>query len=323
MRKSSKYSYLALSGFAYPEPCTDVSVWEYAGDFLRDPLTAGQRCDPRYLLNQRVAANYFLDWIRGRGGHLTFEQFLRAQHRIASLGLEGNRPYRIPVDYDAWLEPELRSNVVFYHAPLGSSQFRETFPGVFRSELEIRAIQHPATDILSVSRSDHEWLSACCASSPINALSWRDGKLAQDGGLPSNVALGIRFSLQLPGAPPPITLQISLRADGTLQRRAPVGDLRTLLFRRCEYLADLLKREFSNSTVGRSRFILVALLYYHSCINLMPFSNINNSLFMGHLNACLRCAGQEGLAHANWDTFAMITAPRDFAALVLRRYRWS
>jgi hypothetical protein len=55
--------------------------------------------------------------------------------------------------------------------------------------------------------------------------------------------------------------------------------------------------------------------YYHSAINWMPFSNINNSILMAQVNSLRRCLGVSPLPHGNLDTFALLTTSDGFLRL--------
>ena len=303
--------------FRYPPPDSHASEYEWLTDFIRSSEAGTQRYDLCYVQNQQEAANYFLEWINGNSKE-NYNNLLRTQHRIASLGYLGDRPYRIPIDKNDWLVPEIRKDYIFYHTPKGSRHFRETYPGLFRSDLEEMNIEHPAIDILTVSKGDYDLCFSSCPSSPLMHMFRVAGRLATQANAQSAEQHQIIFPSIGQRVGDGILLTIMLHPDGVLERHAPTGVIRTHLFERCSQLATLIRNEFFQKTTRLPRFLLLLFFHYHSCINLMPFSNVNNSIFMGQVNACLRSIGMQGLPHTNWDTAAFITAPRDFAVMMTR-----
>jgi hypothetical protein len=63
------------------------------------------------------------------------------------------------------------------------------------------------------------------------------------------------------------------------------------------------------------RLFELIVLYYHGGINWMPFSNINNSIFMAHMNSLRRCIGLRPLAHANLDVLGLLASSSGFKRL--------
>lgn len=299
--------------FRYPNPATieqGLSGFPFH-DFVRVAKKGhAPRVDPCYLLNQAEGANFFLQWF-STSHDINFESMLLEHHRIACLGLAGNRPYRIPNPRGKWLEPIDVSRERIRYETTNCYYWRETFPGQFRWELEAKGLEHPSTDLLRLNRSQFRELRDAGEDSVAANMDWpAEARRPR----PPDPIDGWRFHCKTSCRHPVATI-VSYTPNHYFHRSAPREDQAAQLLAHVSELMDRLKA-MSNSD-WQSHGLLVLADYYHSAINLMPFANVNNSIFMAHVNAILRGNGHHGLQHANFDSAAMLSSAPTFQRYLL------
>jgi hypothetical protein len=278
---------------------------EWAGDFLRQLKGYPEHTDPNYIRNQRDACNEFLDWFTSDAAS-TYSELLRQQHLLAACGKSKKSFYSIRLPNGQWLEPQSASSSHIAYFTPDTKCWRETYPGQFRSDLETRGIEHPSADILRLKK--HEWTSLLAISAPSVAkiIQWPEGTR-----IPVCDKKKSCFAIKFPVENTPCTVHVDFRGDGSFVRSAPVGTTREMLF---SYVEQCMGEIIEKTKKGYDENICDALVeYYHAAINLMPFSNINNSLFWGQINSILRLVGLNSTPHGRFDIIAMLTSPRAFS----------
>lgn len=122
----------------------------WSRDFLRDPNDYPGRVDVRYLVNQRDAARFFLEWFLERNTN-SYGKMLKAMHRIAACGTKGGNYYRVPTLDMKFSEPTPAStdDKILYASPFPRS-VREVYPGQLRTDLEASNIAHPTVDVFEM-----------------------------------------------------------------------------------------------------------------------------------------------------------------------------
>lgn len=225
--------------------------------------------DGRYLLNQADGMRFFYGWYLG-DTELAFDDMLSMHHRLACLGITGNRVYL------SW-------------GGMGNSYLSDTrFPGMYREELRAKGQQPIDSDRLDLSPGE-----------------WR--RLGFD-----ETPAPRRFTPILEGIPEAHLGEATIaEADGkrVLLRTAPIGEAeasyRALAGRRMAALRGF--RDWTARDVKKNLPLLLDALadYYHAAIHWMPFSSINNSLFMGHVNAILKHLELDPMPHGRLDYLAL------------------
>jgi hypothetical protein len=275
----------------------------WAKDFLRNPEDFPERVDPNYLANQRSAASAFLEWFL-EADRTSYENMLRTTHRIAACGPHGGSYYKIPTPCGKFLVPHSDSSDrhIKYESPV-PGWVRDTYPGAMRSDLEAMHILHPTEDIVAIADEDLNLMikaKACVVrpsiSHSINSNSW--------SGQRGPKRFHVRFSKCS------VQLSVTKLSRCLFTRCAPVGNERDKLLRSC---SETMEHCRSLVSCGETRTLSQGLLcYYHLAVNLMPFANINNSLFMGQINAILRLVGLSSLPHSSLDSLALILPCESF-----------
>lgn len=297
-----------MKTFRYPERDDLLLDCEYVGDFLRDPNDFPDRVEFNYLRNQRDAANHFLDWFQSIDGR-TYSEMLRQCHQLAAVGSSGSSVYAIRWRTNL-LIPSVGDNGIVQFETKDRDAFRETHPGVFRSELADAGIPHPAKDLFELSFEEFTLLSALGDDSFGPGLEW-----CRDAGRASRSAesTGI-YQIHFPGTE--IKLEVIITDSGDLECRNPLGQTYEQMRELCDAQMSRIRRCWGSE---RSDTIADSIFrYYHSAINWMPFSNINNSILMAQMNSLRRCLGVSPLSHCNLDTFALLTNSNGFMRLMIQ-----
>ena len=294
---------------------TSVKLYEgspltWAKDFLRDPRDFPFKVDSKYLSNQKSAAQFFLRWFT-EDNLMSYEAMLRSAHRIAACGPKGGSYYTIPTSGGQCLVPNPRSTdqQIIYESPV-PGWVRETYPGAMRSDLEENGIEHPTEDIVFLTDQDLTMLANARAHSiavlPVDYLSMSDDAPGRNNGL---------FHIRLMGCD--VRLPVVRHSKYRFSRRAPAGTCNTRLLQICSQQIQECRALFMSNKLRELIRHLVA--YYHTALNLMPFANINNSLFMGQINAVMRLAAFPCVPHASLDSFALVCSYDSFAEVVRAR----
>jgi hypothetical protein len=287
----------------YPKIYGEIPLM-WAHDFLRNPKDFPDRVDINYLTNQRSAALLFFEWFI-HGSPTSYEEMLRTAHRVAACGPHGGNYYRIPAPDGHFLIPSRASTDahIIYDSPR-LDWVRETFPGAMRSDLEARRIQHPTKDILTMTDDELailEKLKAYANAKSQDSSSELSDALSQKG--QQRYYINFRNCF--------VRCLVIRHSRRKFSRRAPSGSTVSCLLINC---SEALKRCRSFFLKRQVPELLNELLgYYHMAINLMPFANINNSIFMGQVNIVMRLAGFQPLPHSSLDSFALIL-PHDLFA---------
>jgi hypothetical protein len=295
-----------MRSFRYPEIDHELLDREYVRDFLRDPDDFPDRVDFNYLRNQRDSANHFLDWFDGTCQG-SFVEMLSKCHEHASFGRSKSSVYTINWT-NTILIPFLSMEGTIQFKTSDSGAFRETHPGVFRSELVDRGIQHPTVDIFELTREEFDVLAALGEQSFGADLEWCSATSKASRRTSSSGC----YRIGLEGTKD--KLEVIITETGHLERHNPSGHVYEKMKALCEARISQI-REHWYSKSPHSLSTLIAQ-YYHTAINWMPFSNINNSILMAHMNSLRRCLGIEPLAHRNLDTYALLTSSSGFSCII-------
>jgi len=293
-----------INVFKYP--CDDEILHpEWAGDFLRQLKGYPEHTDQNYIRNQRDACNVFIDWLQS-DPQTTYSEMLQIQHQFAACGQSKNSFYSIRLPNGRWIMPQSANSCHILYSTQGTKYWRETYPGQFRSSLEMDGILHPATDVLRLKKSEWSALQSIPHSSAAKIVKWPKG-----GKVPICEIGNPLFVISFSPSNPSCSIHVDFRSDGTFIRKAPLGVARSLLFSKTEKLMDNIKSTIRNGNIIEIYNLLSE--YYHSAINLMPFSNINNSLFFGQLNSILRICRLNSMLHGSLDSIAMLSSNKAFS----------
>jgi hypothetical protein len=281
-----------MISFRYPR-CDNVLEAHWASDFLRSRRGFSCQFDPNYIRNQRDATNYFISWLDAPC-QISYKEMLRTQHRLAALGESGRRTYSIPLPKNLRLVVEtVRDGSISYKSN-DKYSWRETYSGVFREELEVEGVDHPICDNLS--------LPKCI-------------RTGMQGMVQKNAYNTTPFHVNFPNLNNAKVEVVKVKR-AIFQRQAPVGETRAMLFADCEArMLDIQKLIDEGGGIDSVFSLLPG--YYHAAINLMPFANINNSLFMAQVNAIRRVYSAKPLLHNNWDSIALLSSWECFDTLAL------
>lgn len=283
------------------------SPLSWAGDFLRNSDDFPDNVDSKYLTNQRSAAQFFLRWFT-HDNSMSYESMLRSAHRIAACGVQGGNYYTIPTPCGERLVPSPQSTDehIIYESPI-LGWVRETYPGVMRSDLEANGVEHPTEDVVILTHNELCALADARAHGiavlPIDNCHVSDDAKASINGL---------FYIKPMDCD--VRLPVVRHSQYRFSRQAPEGVCQARLLEICSQRIKECRSMFlSNKTRDLIRHLLA---YYHTALNLMPFANINNSLFMGHVNAIMRVVALPCLPHASLDSFALVCSYDSFATVV-------
>jgi hypothetical protein len=291
-----------MNFFRYPENDHQLLDREFSSDFLRNPDDFPERVDFNYLRNQRDAANHFLAWFY-KDEEGSFADMMRKCHRLAAVGHSGSSVYAIRWESDLLIPSIAKDGRVHFETTCGDA-FRETHPGVFRSELVNGGVSHPAVDVFDLTREEFDILAALGEESFGTELEWcyQTGKTKR-----AKRASG-SYAKTLGGRD--MQLHVVVCESGQLMCYNPIGIDYAKMKDYCEIRIKNLKEAWLDSSMERLFELIV--LYYHGGINWMPFSNINNSIFMAHMNSLRRCIGLRPLAHANLDVLGLLASSSGF-----------
>jgi hypothetical protein len=270
-----------IQGFKYPEDDLVLKP-EWALDFLRSLDGYPELVDPNYIRNQRDAVNYFLEWFR-KPGIMTYHRMLCNHHSIASLGLNLTRPYWIRYSAERHLTVESYSTQLIRYRSSIPDDVRDVYPGKTRRDLEIMGIPHPINDSFYLPDCKNQIFEE------IKSQRMKDPKIRVrcEGG----------------------NFAIMVNSEGCFSRSAPVGFSYDSISEYCVGLMGRMQNDYLSITPED------IAEYYHAAINWMPFSHINNSIFMGHVNAILRLMNRPLVSHSHWDHLALVTNYDQFISL--------
>lgn len=283
---------MTFSGFPTDDSILDRS---WASYFLRSAEDYPHRVDRHYIFNQRDAANFFISCFLA-DTPTPYMKMLKKQHLLASIGTTGNSLYKVPALKKLWLEPTSFVNgKVAYHSPNRYHE-RISYPGRLREELEELNILHCKTDILKLNLKERELLQKT------------EGKTVLSN---SNSQI---FKVEFYELPRTICL-VENKKKFSYQREAPCGMPRKKLQASCARLMNIMREFYLENNYSECVNLLSA--YYHTAINLMPFNNVNNSLFMAQVNSISLLCGYSGVEHGSLDSYAMLTSSSAFRELFL------
>jgi hypothetical protein len=283
-----------MSFCAFP---TDDSIIDssWAVCFLRSAEDYPHRVDRRYIFNQRDASNFFISWFLA-DTPMPYMEMLKNQHLLASIGTTGNSLYKVPALKKIWLEPTSFVNgQVAYHSPNRYHE-RISYPGRLREELEALNIPHCKTDILRLSSKERNLLQKAQGETVLSTSNMRIFK--------------VDF-YELPRT----TCAVENKKKFIYEREAPCGKTRRELQTACARIMNIMRKRYLEKKYSECVKLLSA--YYHTAINLMPFNNINNSLFMAQVNSIALLCGYSGVEHGSLDSYAMLTSSSAFRELFL------
>lgn len=279
-----------MKRFRYPSS-DEILEPQWASNFLRSRRGFSSLFDPNYIRNQRDATNYFLSWLE-TPSQVSYREMLRIQHRLAALGKSGRRTYSIPLPKGIRLMAKKPQMGQIRYKSFDKNNWRETHVGVFRDELEDRGIEHTANDIICLPKNIRDIMFGVPEKNAYNTPSFQ----LKFRGL-KNVKIDVR------------------RVKGMIfERQAPKGKSREKLFAFCEAIMTKIQKQVAKAG-GEKQVLALLPKYYHAAINLMPFANINNSIFMAHVNAIRRLIGAKPLLHKYWDYIALISSVECFNLL--------
>ena len=295
-----------MSFFRYPEDDNILLDREFSGDFLREPDDFWQNVDFNYIRNQRDAANHFLAWFHNDIEE-SFADMVRKCHRFAAVGHSGSSTYAIRWG-SALLIPSIAEDGSVRFQTTCHDAFRETHPGVFRSELLNTGVAHPAVDAFDLTKAEFDILAALGKESFGTELEW----CYQTGKAKRATRASGSYSKTLDVMN--IQLDIGVCESGQLLYPNPTGLMFDKMNEYCELRIQNVRESWLDSSIERLSDLIA--LYYHAGINWMPFSNINNSIFMAHMNSLRRCIGLRPLAHANFDVLGLLASSNGFKRLL-------
>jgi hypothetical protein len=296
-----------MEGFRYPKDDKRLLVSHFANDFLRTTEDFPGRVDFNYLRNQRDAANHFLNWFDGAEDK-AFGDMIRECHRLAAVGESGRVTYSIRWGEGIWIKPALQDGGTITFETGNRDWHRHTFPSVFRTELKTRGISHPEWDLLELEESQIQALEILGAESAVSRVRWCRLRKRPVPKAEKKACYIVRFE----GAA--VTCRVLVSEVGVLARKAPVGRRFDDMMALCESRMDALRKWWRYGCAEDASRLIT--LYYHAMINWMPFSNINNSIFMAHVNSMRRLAGMAPQSHGCLDTLALLTSSKGFLELV-------
>ena len=281
----------------YPVVKEELIKPYWSKDFLRhDPHKDCVEYDYIYLLNQAEAHNYFYNWFR-KTDNVSFVDMLKNQHRFACLSEKLNRPYRI--------------KGYFRSKEHGSNNWdeRDSFPGKLRHELKMDRVSHPAIDLLRLNKDEFKYIK--------NEKFFNDLYCVDKNNLDfkkTNINYG------------PYYIQCKIEAlgkhwvhnfkyykNGYFKINHPIKEEYMVCMK---HVSKIMSKLISiNQTNDKTLLIELLGEYYHNAINWMPFPHVNNSLFMGQINALLRHNKLSSVPHSKLDVYALLTSTRNFVPI--------
>jgi hypothetical protein len=224
-------------------------------------------------------------------------EMLKKQHLLASVGTNSNSLYKVPVaKNNLWLEPvSFVNGEVIYRSPSRSHE-RITYPGKLRNELEVLNIPHCKIDTLHLKMKERELLQKSHGKTVLSNSTSHFFKVDF-----YNV--------------PEATCSVKKISILKYKREAPCGKVREELQAACAQLMNIMRKRYLEKKYSECVKLLSA--YYHAAISLMPFNNINNSLFMAQVNSIALLCGYSAIEHGNLDSFAMLMSHSAFQDLFL------
>lgn len=280
----------------YPTALEELLNPHWSRDFLRRlPTDAGNEYDINYLLNQADAHNYFYNWFLNSHGS-SYPDMLRKQHRLACLGANLNRPYKIKGYFRS------RSG--------GNNNWdeRDSFPGKLRLDLRQEKVSHPACDMLRVNREELKFISSENYFAPLYCNEKRRLDFNKSNG--QRGPLNCHCLVESSGNNP-LDHHFKFYKNGYFRLNHPVDDEYLIYM---ENVAGIMCRLVTLDQSKNHFFDLLAE-YYHNAINWMPFAHVNNSLFMGQINVLLRHYNFKTVPHSKLDVYALLTSTGNFVPL--------
>jgi hypothetical protein len=285
--------------FVFPFEKDELLSAAWSRDFLRfEPGLVGPECDFNYLLNQAEAHTYFKNYfIQKQNVEKSFMKMLLNQHKIACLGYNGDRKYKIK---GFFITPEEGKN---------GWCVRDSFAGNNRFMLSKKNIDHPSTDIIYIK---HDSFSTFLLEEEDikNRLIWIDFRFV----IPDQVTLKIPICLKVENSRQRIYRKILFLRQGSFYCEHAKADEyleleRLVCINFAELYNKLHKCDFS---IPIDNLLPLLSNYYHSFINWMPFAHVNNSLVLGQINVLLRLCGFKSVPHGKIDMSALITSTKVF-----------
>ncbi len=292
MASSALLSADSARRFSYPTDSSTLMSAEWQRDFVREPIDYNlkglpkrkifcftllgkiQTLDLRYLQNHSRAQMNFYDWYLG-DSPVSYPEQLRRQHLESALGQPEEKQHYVNI-----------SDRISYPSDIAE-------PGIFRAELLANHAPHLGIDEFQTNMAQWEQLER-------HGLNQSEAK-AQKGAY-RLVARDIAENLQA---------EIEFKLNGRVSRTAPKNEAETA-FREAagKRMTDL--KKWRDKSPAEVRDNLNAFLndlsdYYHTAIQWMPFSAINNSILMGHVNVILRHAGLRTIPHDGLDYLALMS----------------
>jgi hypothetical protein len=165
--------------------------------------------------------------------------------------------------------------------------------------LEKRSVQHPTQDRLRLTKHDiNLWMKASLTNTESCGTPEQTFAKFAVRRFPKNIFIRFKKSK--------VSLPVKQTSTRCFKRFAPMGVDRDNLLKSCANLLQECKILYLSQRIPELIYNL--LCYYHAAINLMPFANINNSVFMAQINSILRLSRISHIPHANLDCFALITS---------------
>lgn len=220
----------------------------------------------------------FYDWYLGnRSGD--FIEMIKAEHRASCLGQDGRTPY-----------------MRVYEG--GGYESSDAHPGTLREELP-PTVPRYTYDKFSLSPEE---LALVQGLGQNWAVAFRDR--------PSDFRQA-KQRIDVRDIPADSRPELTIIFDGRVERGTPTGnherEFRRAVAARMEDLRGWRERTHSDVVKDLDKFLSDLADYYHTGIHWMPFSMVNNSIFMGQVNVMLRHFGFHTIPHDGLDYLALST----------------
>ncbi|MBI1861336.1 MAG: hypothetical protein HYR96_10505 [Deltaproteobacteria bacterium] len=271
-----KYPMKSRLSAIHHTPKENQGFWERF--FVR---TVSQLPQAKYIENQIDGFLYFSNWFE-QTGRDSYSGALREQHRLAAVGASGNNSYK-KYDFDT----------------------ASNHPDRMRHDASMPEKDRFAEDSFEVSPDIQQIIAL------LNPVGRQFEMIKKGSG-------ACEFKTPIRGIPeeywPTNTLDL-----GTISHQASKPEYLVKYIERLDILMEKMRNrppvEIKKGT--REYLDLIGELsdFYHTAINAMPFSGINNSLFMAEVNYILYRHGLAPVEHGWLDLYAFILPPESFRAL--------
>jgi hypothetical protein len=270
--------------FCYPENVIHLSSADWRKDFLRfnKSLTVFYPDNPKVNYEPRVG-----------------KQFVHANYLLNQRdALEAFYRWFVDLSSSNYLDMLMRQHSISCLGECGNRTYTKTFSetkhelcielfaGQLRSELDDKGIQHPFIDYIPTSDLNPKF------------------------SIKTNEGVAIKF---VPKIHWPTLTQPS---KGYIRREAPQSDSFVEFQEAASKAMNKIKVLCDHIEVTNPSTLLLLLTslsdYYHLAINWMPFSQVNNSLFMGQINVILRHCNLQSTPHGYLDLHALTQPYNEF-----------